>query len=76
MQARYNVELEIILPRDMTVQESHDLSLELQHKVRKFCSQLLQPDFPELQTFHCASLRMLTAQQENKKLFLRSELWI
>ena len=33
MQARYNVELEIILPRDMTVQESHDLSLELQHKV-------------------------------------------
>ena len=33
LQARYNVELEIILPRDMTVQESHDLSLELQHKV-------------------------------------------
>ena len=27
------MELEIILPRDMTVQESHDLSLELQHKV-------------------------------------------
>ena len=34
MQARFNVELEIVLPRDMTVQESHDLSLELQHKVR------------------------------------------
>lgn len=33
LQARFNVELEIILPRDMTVQESHDLSLELQHKV-------------------------------------------
>ena len=36
-QARFNVELEIILPRDMTVQESHDLSLELQHKVRVCC---------------------------------------
>lgn len=33
VQARFNVELEIILPRDMTVQESHDLSLDLQHKV-------------------------------------------
>jgi len=31
--ARFNVELEIVLPRDMTVQESHDLSLELQHKI-------------------------------------------
>ena len=31
--ARYNVELEIILPGDMTVRESHDIALELQHKV-------------------------------------------
>ena len=35
--ARYNVELEIILPGDMTVRESHDIALELQHKVR-LCS--------------------------------------
>jgi hypothetical protein len=43
LQARFNVEIEIVLPRDMTVQESHDLSLELQHKVclstRPFCEQ-------------------------------------
>lgn len=34
LQARYIVEMEIILPQDMTVRESHDLSLDLQHKVR------------------------------------------
>lgn len=31
---RFNVELEVILPADMTVRESHDIALELQHKVR------------------------------------------
>ena len=33
--ARYNVEIEIILPGDMSVRESHDIALELQHKVRQ-----------------------------------------
>jgi divalent metal cation (Fe/Co/Zn/Cd) transporter len=28
------VEIEIILPGDMSVRESHDIALELQHKVR------------------------------------------
>ncbi len=32
--SRYIVEVEIILPPDMTVRESHDLALALQHKVR------------------------------------------
>jgi divalent metal cation (Fe/Co/Zn/Cd) transporter len=31
--ARFNVEMEIVLPADMTVRESHDIALELQHKV-------------------------------------------
>ena len=31
---RYIVELEVLLPPGMTVRESHDISLELQHKVR------------------------------------------
>jgi cation diffusion facilitator family transporter len=31
--ARYNVELEIVLPGSMTVAESHDLALALQHKI-------------------------------------------
>lgn len=31
--SRYNVEMEIILPGDMTVTESHDIALELQHKI-------------------------------------------
>eukprot|EP01032_Pedospumella_encystans_P012246 gene12246-14181_t len=31
--ARYNVEMEIVLPGDMTVRESHDIALELQHKI-------------------------------------------
>ena len=30
---RYIVEMEVVLPAEMTVQESHDISLELQHKV-------------------------------------------
>lgn len=30
---RYNVELEIVLPGSMTVAESHDLALALQHKI-------------------------------------------
>lgn len=31
--SRFNVELEIVLPADMTVLESHDIGLELQHKI-------------------------------------------
>jgi len=31
--ARYNVEMEIVLPGKMTVMESHDIALELQHKI-------------------------------------------
>lgn len=31
--ARYNVEMEIVLPGAMTVMESHDIALELQHKI-------------------------------------------
>jgi len=31
--ARYNVEMEVVLPGDMTVIESHDIALELQHKI-------------------------------------------
>jgi len=31
--ARYNVEMEIILPGNMTVRESHDIALALQHKI-------------------------------------------
>ncbi len=30
---RYNVEMEVVLPGSMTVAESHDIALELQHKV-------------------------------------------
>lgn len=30
---RFNVEIEVILPAEMTVRESHDIALELQHKV-------------------------------------------
>ena len=31
--ARYNVEMEIVLPGAMTVMESHDIALDLQHKI-------------------------------------------
>ena len=31
--SRFNVEMEIVLPADMTVAESHDIGLALQHKV-------------------------------------------
>ena len=31
--ARYNVEMEIVLPGQMTVMESHDIALALQHKI-------------------------------------------
>lgn len=31
--ARYNVEMEVILPGNMTVRESHDIALALQHKI-------------------------------------------
>lgn len=31
---RYIVEMEVVLPADMSVQDSHDISLDLQHKVR------------------------------------------
>lgn len=43
--SRYNVEMEVILPADMTVADSHDIALELQHKVKcpvKF------PSFPQI----------------------------
>lgn len=33
--ARFNVEIEIVLPGSMTVQESHDLALALQHKIEE-----------------------------------------
>eukprot|EP00878_Enallax_costatus_P006730 GHUV01007055.1.p1 GENE.GHUV01007055.1~~GHUV01007055.1.p1 ORF type:complete len:291 (+),score=72.27 GHUV01007055.1:111-875(+) len=33
--ARYIVEMEVVMPADMTVQTSHDISLELQHKVER-----------------------------------------
>ena len=31
--SRFNVEVEVILPADMTVEESHDIAVDLQHKV-------------------------------------------
>ena len=31
--AAFNVEMEIILPPDMTVRESHDIALALQHRI-------------------------------------------
>lgn len=31
-----NVEMEIVLPGEMTVMESHDIALELQHKIEAF----------------------------------------
>lgn len=31
--SRFNVEMEVILPADMTVAESHDIAVDLQHKV-------------------------------------------
>ena len=31
--ARYNVEMEVVMPGDMTVTESHDIALALQHKL-------------------------------------------
>ena len=33
--SRYNVEIEIILPASMTVEESHDIGLALQHKIER-----------------------------------------
>lgn len=33
--ARYNVEMEIVMPADMSVRESHDIALELQHKIEE-----------------------------------------
>lgn len=30
---RFNVEMEIVLPGSMTVRESHDIALALQHKI-------------------------------------------
>lgn len=34
--ARFNVEMEIVLPAEMSVQESHDIALALQHKIEEF----------------------------------------
>jgi divalent metal cation (Fe/Co/Zn/Cd) transporter len=34
--ARYNVEMEVVLPGRMTVMESHDIALALQHKIESF----------------------------------------
>ena len=33
--SRFNVEMEIVLPAEMTVAESHDIGLELQHKIEQ-----------------------------------------
>eukprot|EP01039_Chlorochromonas_danica_P002691 gene2691-2941_t len=33
--ARYNVEMEIVLPGSMTVRESHDIALAVQHKIEE-----------------------------------------
>ncbi len=33
--ARFNVEMEIVLPAEMTVRESHDIALALQHKIEE-----------------------------------------
>lgn len=33
--ARFNVEMEVVMPGDMTVAESHDIALELQHKLER-----------------------------------------
>jgi len=33
--SRFNVEMEIVLPADMTVAESHDIGLALQHKIEE-----------------------------------------
>lgn len=33
--ARFNVEIEVVMPGDMTVAESHDIALELQHKLER-----------------------------------------
>jgi cation diffusion facilitator family transporter len=33
--ARYNVEMEVVLPGSMTVMESHDIALALQHKIEE-----------------------------------------
>lgn len=32
---RFNVEMEVVLPPNMTVRESHDIALALQHKIEK-----------------------------------------
>ena len=32
--ARFIVEMEVVMPADMTVRESHDIALQLQHKAR------------------------------------------
>lgn len=34
--AAFNVEMEICLPEDMTVRESHDIALALQHRIEEF----------------------------------------
>jgi divalent metal cation (Fe/Co/Zn/Cd) transporter len=34
--AAFNVEMEIILPAEMTVRESHDIALALQHRIEEF----------------------------------------
>ena len=36
------VELEIMLPEEMSVKESHDIALMLQHKVSVFTAKLLR----------------------------------
>ena len=33
--SRFNVEMEVVLPAEMTVAESHDIGLELQHKIEE-----------------------------------------
>ena len=40
--ARFIVEMEVVMPAEMTVRESHDIALQLQHKVHPGCTLLQQ----------------------------------
>ena len=57
------MELEIILPRDMTVQESHDLSLELQHKVSLVNPRKKMLRVLTLRESHCLLVRQLSRSE-------------
>ena len=52
------VELEIMLPEEMSVKESHDIALMLQHKVPVRMPDLIMPHLimPDLVSMHRCSL--------------------